>query len=477
MELRQYQKDSIFALQKGFKNNKRQVLCLPTGSGKTVIFSQMVYMSACKQTQTLVLTHRTELFEQTFKAIEKHGVKINRIEASTKTIDPNGTVFVGMVETISRRLKKGLAINPKLIIIDEAHFGNFNKIIEAYPDAFVIGATATPVGEHFYKYYTNIVEEITLTELIKQGFLCDYIGYQMQDFDDSKIKKVHGEFDEKQLFDFFDKTELYRGVVENWKLKVNGKKTIVFNCNIEHSEKTAQAFVDAGIESYSITSNTSKEDRKIILDRFSRGEFLVLNNCGVLTTGYDEPTIEVVIVNRATMSLPLWLQMCGRGSRIFNDKNIFYVLDFGKNHNRHGMWSMDRDWELKPKKSKKKKAPPVKDCPECGAVLPANVRQCEYCGYVFEREKDTKDTEKDGVLVEVKKAEYTGKKLSELTVSELIQLENDKKYSVKYIWRVLRARDSRGQLEVYARLKGYSKFWVNKQMDMGTNDFKDYTVR
>lgn len=239
---------------------------------------------------------------------------------------------------------------------------------------------------------------------------------------------------------------------------------------------TAQAFVDAGIESYSVTSNTSKEDRKIILDRFSRGEFLVLNNCGVLTTGYDEPSIEVVIVNRATMSLPLWLQMCGRGSRIFNDKNIFYVLDFGKNHNRHGMWSMDRDWELKPKKkkSKKQKAPPVKDCPECGAVLHANVRQCEYCGYVFEREKDP---EKDGVLVEVKKAEYTGKKLSELTVRELIQLENDKKYSVKYIWRVLRARDSRGQLEVYARLKGYSKFWVNKQMDMGHNDFKDYTVR
>ncbi|MFK5283892.1 helicase-related protein, partial [Lacticaseibacillus paracasei] len=79
----------------------------------------------------------------------------------------------------------------------------------------------------------------------------------------------------------------------------------------------------------------SSEDRKKILSRFKNGEFLVLNNCGILTTGYDEPTIEVIIVNRATMSLPLWLQMCGRGSRIFPNKKNFMVLDFGKNHDRH----------------------------------------------------------------------------------------------------------------------------------------------
>ena len=258
MELRKYQQKAIDEIQQSFKKNKRTVLCLPTGSGKTIIFSKMVYLAACKGTTTLVLTHRTELFEQTFKAIERHGIKIQRIEPKNKSIDSSALVSVAMVETIERRLKKGFEIMPVLIIIDEAHFGNFSKIIEKFSDSYIIGATATPVGKHFFKYYTKIVEPITLSELIEQKYLCDYIGYQMQD-DFSNVKKSKGEFDEADLFFHFDKPELYHGVVEKWKEKAGNKKTIVFNCNIEHSNKTAQSFNDAGIESYSITSYTPSE--------------------------------------------------------------------------------------------------------------------------------------------------------------------------------------------------------------------------
>lgn len=474
MELRDYQIDAINQIQNSFKKNKRTVLCLPTGAGKTVIFSKMVYMAALNGTSTLVLTHRTELFEQTFKAIERHGIRIQRIEAKTKHLDSTSLVSVAMVETIERRLKKGFEIEPKLIIIDEAHFGNFTKLIAYFENSYVIGATATPVGKHFFKYYTNIVEPVLLSTLIDRGFLCDYKGYQMQDNFDN-VKKSKGEFDEAALFAHFDKPELYHGVIDKYIEHCKGKKTLIFNCNIEHSENTTKAFNDAGIESYSITSNTDAAERKRLLQRFKNGEFLVLNNCGVLTTGYDEPTIQVIIVNRATMSLPLWLQMCGRGSRKSENKDVFIVLDFGKNHERHGMWSEDRDWKLKPDKEKSLKAPPTKDCPECAAMLAASARVCKFCGYEFFSE-DTETELKEGVLVEVKKNILEGKKISECSIKELIQLETMKLYSPKYVWRVLRDR-GRASLSEYATLKNYNHYWVDRQMKENSSIYTDYTIR
>lgn len=470
--LREYQKDAIFEIQQSFKKHKRTVLTAPTGSGKTIIFAHMVELAAITGTQTLVLTHRTELFEQTFNSIDRLGIKVQRIEALAKILDSTSLVSVAMVETIERRIKKGFNIEPKLIIIDEAHFGNFTKLIEHFSNSYVIGVTATPVGKHFYKYYTNIVETISLSELIAQKFLCDYKGFQMQD-DFSDVKKSKGEFDEADLFAHFDKAELYLGVVEKWKEKCNGMKTVIFCCNIEHANNTTEAFKNDGISAFCITSHTSKEVRKNVLKSYSNKEFDVLVNCGILTTGWDEPSLECIVVNRATLSLPLWLQMCGRGSRRTETKELFYVLDFGKNHDRHGMWSEDRVWKLEKPKEKGLKAPPTKDCPECGALLPASVRICKWCGYeYFSEDKDTQL--KEGVLVEVVKRSYEGKKLSELTIFELIEIQNKKLYKATFIWRIIR---SRGLLKEYARLMGYSSGWVWHQEKENDNNFKDYVVK
>lgn len=469
--LREYQKTAINMLKSGFSKHKRQVLCAPTGSGKTVIFAQMVYLSASNGTSTLVLTHRIELFEQTFKAIDRLGVPIQRVEAKTKNLDSGAMVTVAMVETIERRIKKGFAIEPKLIIIDEAHFGNFTKIIKYFENSFIIGVTATPIGKHFHSIYTQIVETITLSDLIKQKYLCDYKGYQMQD-DFSEVKKSKGEFEEASLFEHYDKPELYAGVVEKYVEKANSKKTLVFCCNIEHSYNTTQAFTEKGIKAKCITSRTEKSERKQILADYDNGEFPVLVNCGILTTGFDCPTIEVIIVNRATLSLPLWLQMCGRGSRRTPTKEMFTVLDFGKNHDRHGMWSEDRIWSLKKPKAKKEKAPPVKDCPACGAMVAASARTCKWCGYEFIA--PDKDSEmKDGVLVEVTRKSYIGKKISQCTLEELIQIQKAKIYTPAFIWRIVRSRD---ELARYARLMGYSYGWVYHQKKEHDNIYKDYTV-
>lgn len=359
----------------------------------------------------------------------------------------------------------------------EAHKGNFNKIIEAFPEARIIGATATPVGKHFYQYYTNIVANIDIPDLVDSGYLAPCKAFQMQD-DLSDLSTKAGEYTDQSLFNHYNKTTLYDGVIQEYQNRTPGKKAIVFNVNIAHAERMTESFRQAGIASECVTSKTPKEERAKILRAFSIGAFPVLNNCGILTTGYDEPSIEVVIMNRATKSLPLWLQCCGRGSRPYPGKEFFTVLDFGMNHDQHGLWSEARNWRIRPPKEKKQEAAPVKKCPKCEAINPASARICQFCGEQFKIEK--KDP-KAGIMVEVTPRvpnELIGKKILDLDIPELIQLEQSKKYSPKFIWRIIRSMGE-DALKDYADLKGYKSGWIYRQtMMMSENEqIKNYTLK
>ena len=472
--LRDYQNESIEELRNNFKAHKRQVLCLPTGAGKTVVFSEMVRMAAEKGTITLVLTDRIELFKQTFKSLSRHGIPIQELNAQKKGFDETAVVTLAMVETFKRRAVEDY--KPQLIIIDEAHKGNFTKVLDKYPNARVVGATATPVGKHFHKYYSNIVQNVDIPDLLAFEFLVECKAYQMQDdFSDLEVKR--GEYTESSQFMHFNKRKLYSGVIENWKKYAEGRKTIVFNVNIEHSEQMTAQFNEAGILSECITSKTPKEERKRILKAFSDGLIPVLNNCGILTTGYDEPSIECVIMNRKTKSLPLFLQCCGRGSRLYPGKKEFIVLDFGENHNEHGMWEEPRTWELKPPKKKKKQAAPVKHCPDCDAMLHAPIMKCKFCGHIFEKEEAPMI---EGKMVEVKPhtPDYLkDRKISSLDMDELINLQDAKKYKPTFIWRVIRSRGKQYIID-YAARKGYSSGWVQRQIkEMNNSQFKDYILK
>jgi superfamily II DNA or RNA helicase len=482
INLRPYQHESIKELREGFKSARRQVLCLPTGAGKTVVFSEMARLAASKETQTLVLTDRLELFDQTFKSLSRVGIICQRIEAKgNKRFDTRAIVSVGMVETVKRRFAKGImeGFEPKLIVIDEAHKGNFNAILEAWPNAMVIGATATPVGKHFYKYYSSIVQNIDIPELIEQGFLMPCKPYQMQD-DLSDLKTVAGEYTDDSLYNHFNSQRLFDGVISEWQKLAKGKKTLVFNVNIQHANNMTKAFNDAGIFSECVTSETSKEDRARILRAFSMGLIPVLNNCGILTTGYDEPSIECIIMNRATKSLPLWLQCCGRGSRLCDEigKEQFIVLDFGLNHNEHGMWSEARKWQIAPPKKKKKMdAAPVKECPKCNALVFASARTCRYCEHVFPFEAKELS---QGSMVEIGAhvpVQLEGRRISSLDVDELIILEHSKAYKASFIWRVIRSK-GKETIREYAAKKKHSSGWAWRQeKDIDNSSFKDYILK
>ncbi len=480
IKLRQYQTEAIDQLRGGFRQgHQRQVLCLATGSGKTVIFSEMVCRAAAKGTRTLVLTDRVELFGQTMKALGRVGLTPQLIHAKgNDTIDPLALVSVGMVETVKRRVAKGAELAPQMIVIDEAHKGNFTRILEMFPNAMIIGATATPVGKHFHKYYTNIVQNTDIPELVELGYLSRCRAFQMQD-DLSDLETKAGEYTDDSLFGHFNSQKLFDGVIDQYRSKANDKKTIVFNVNIKHAENMTKAFNDAGIRAECVTSNTPKDERSRILNAFSNGHFPVLNNCGILTTGYDEPTIECVIMNRATKSLPLWLQCCGRGSRTIQDvKDEFIVLDFGMNHDQHGMWAEARKWKIEPPRKKKKAdTAPVKECPKCQSLVFASARTCRYCNHSFPFEAKELS---EGKMVEMSlriPTNLEGRKISSLNLLELIELERSKAYKPTFIWRVIRSRGEQS-IKDYALVKKYSSGWVYRQkQEMHNSQFKDYVLR
>lgn len=507
LKLRPYQEDSRIELSRNFKQHQRQILCIPTGGGKTVIFSDIAMRSVSNGTETMIITDRIELFSQTFKSVARTGLEVAVIHAKSKA---NGSkdafssdakvVHVAMIETLKRRFQKGLIdVNPRLIIIDEAHKRTFEAVFEMFPNAFVIGATATPVGIHLHKFYSHIVKPVDVPDLIDNGYLLQCVAYQMkEDLSDLKIKA--GEYTKESLDQHYNKRTLFSGVVDQYIEKLKGKKTLIFNVNVEHAENMTTAFLETGIHAECVTSNTSPEARKSILERFARGEFMVLNNCGILTTGYDEPTVEAIIMNRATKSIALWLQCCGRGSRPIDgsigglptkeerlaaiaasSKPYFTVLDFGMNHDQHGLWSKARDWQIEEPRKKKLTTldvAPTKLCVNCGSMIYATAVNCIFCGHKF---PDANTELKDGVMVRVDESELEpsrviqGLKISELTTKELAMLQRLKRYSHHYIWRVVRSKGVES-LRAYRDEMKYSNGWYAKQRkDINSPDKNVYT--
>lgn len=465
-ELYPYQNEAVQLLSQGFADGHlRIIFVLPTGGGKTVVFSDIALKTTTRNKTVLILTDRVELHKQASESIGRLNIPVCKINADNKKIHKEAKLFVGMVETVARRIEQLKDIAIDLIIIDEAHKGNFFKVLDAFPNVRTIGATATPINKRLHKYYTKLVDVIDISELVAKGFLTPCKPFQMQD-DFSDVKQDKNDFNEDSLFKHFNKSKLYEGVVDQYLLKCKGKKAIVFNVNIEHSDTMAKAFIAAGIQSYSITSKTSERDRTWILEAFKRGDFLVLNNCGILTTGYDEPSIECVIINRATLSLALWLQMQGRGSRLFPGKLWFIVLDFGMNHDRHGLWDEPRTWDLEPPKKKKKGlgAAPLKMCTKCEAMIPAIAAKCAFCGNEY---KIGELVLKSGVMTEVKPVipeELVERHIADLNVIELVELQKTKMHTAQMIWRVVRSKGEEAIRE-YAKLQGYHHNWITRQMD------------
>jgi superfamily II DNA or RNA helicase len=191
-----------------------------------------------------------------------------------------------------------------------------------------------------------------------------------------------GEFDQAQMGAMYKEPKYIDTTINAYKQHSLGRKTIIFNCNVEHSMAVNQAFIEQGFNSRHLDATST--DREEILEWFATTPDAILNNIGIATTGFDQPDIETVIVNKATASMPLWLQMCGRGARPHPIKLAFTIIDLGANCMTHGSWADSRNWEdifHNPKKPGAGVAP-VKECPTCEALLHTSKMTC-FCGYEF----------------------------------------------------------------------------------------------
>lgn len=431
MQLRPYQERGVRETAQKLALGKRKIICqLATGGGKTVMFSAISHRYVEKSGKSvLILVHRKELLMQTRRTLyNAFGITAQPIIAGQKNIPP-AKVYVGMVESVNRRIE--LLKNIGMVIIDEAHIAVHNKMHEHFPTQFIVGFTATPLSASkknpLKNYYEDIVCCVDIPELIKSGSLCQNITRAPADVVNRKELAIkNGEFNEGLMGMAFSKPRYIENTVKAYEKYGKDTKTIVFNVTIDHSKQVHAAFIAAGYNSRHLDSEMDPKERDAILQWFKVTPDAILNNVGILTAGFDEPSIETVMINRATMSMPLWLQMTGRGSRPTEAKGMFTIIDLGGNAVSHGDWSFARDWEgifHNPPKPGDGVAP-VKSCPKCNGILPASTRVCPLpdedgvlCGYEFPtKEQEKEDELSDFVIV-----------TQDIDVQQVIERHKDKK--------------------------------------------------
>ena len=396
---REYQSKQIKEVMELLPVKQKLLLQLPTGGGKTVMFSLIARDYIAKYDKAvIILVHRKELMDQAAKTVrEKTGYTPVLINQDAKYYKI-GSIYIAMVDSLKRRMH--LIENIGLVIIDECHIANFNKIHNVFKSEFFIGVSATPVSsskkDPLKNYYNEIIQGVQIPELIKTNFLSQNITRVPKNFIDAskfKVSPLTGDYDEKDLSEEYQKVKNIKNTVEAYKRFHLGKKTIVFNINIKHSMSVNDEFISNGFNSKHLDSNAM--DRDEILKWFKETPDAILNNVMIATVGYDEPTIRAVMLNFDTLSLPKFLQTCGRGGRIIDrdlaskldcePKYKFDITDMGSNAIRFGDWSDERDWKEifdNPDDPPKPGSPPKKVCPSCSTLVHLATRICD-CGYVF----------------------------------------------------------------------------------------------
>lgn len=329
--------------------------------------------------QGLFLVHRLELVEQAAERFRRHGIQAGIIQGDTPTT-PEAPVQVASVQSLSRRTKPPAT----LVITDEAHHavaGSFADVIEAYPDAFHVGITATPYrldGRGLGTLFEEIIVAAYPHELVELGYLVKPRIYTAPPPDLAGIRKVAGDYAQGQLSERM--TSLVGDVVRTWEKLGQSRKTVAFAVDIAHSKALTERFLEAGVPAEHFDGSDDRPTRRAVLDRFRSGEIKVLSNCSLISEGFDLPEIGVVQMARPTASRALYKQQIGRAMRPAEGKSDCVLLDNAGNFSRFGDPLDVEEYSL----TDEVKIPhetPVKPCKNCFAIIPASARICPYCGF------------------------------------------------------------------------------------------------
>lgn len=409
MKLRYYQRNAIDALHSWFdtKPEEPALIALPTAAGKTIIFSHFIKEVFHKNPKArfLIMAHRKELVAQAESKLKSvwPDAPVGVLAAGMKRFQHNAQILVASRDTLAspKRLEKVGKFD--YMIIDEAHnvppssLTRYKKIIDTLSERQsmkVMGCTATPYRmgqgyiygnrkDHFFK---GLAYSVSIPELIQAGYLCRLSAFAVNDnaiIDAGKVslKFKGGDFREKELEDIAMVDETIIEVISDWidNAYTKGRTASVFFCvSVLHAQKMTQYLKQHGINAAVVTGETPNQDRDKILADFESGKLHALCNVGVLTEGWDAPRTDCIALLRPTQSVGLYVQMCGRGMRLHDNKENCLLLDYGENVARHGCLD-----EVEPGESLPGRYKP-KICASCNAINSPSAKECIECGQVFE---------------------------------------------------------------------------------------------
>jgi DNA repair protein RadD len=403
--LRDYQTAAIVSLREQFAaGHKRVILVAPTGSGKSDIIGHLTALAVAKGSKVMAIAHRRELIGQLADRLRLHGIENQGIIMAGE--EPNDApVQVCSIQTLVRRKFP----EAQLCLVDEVHHAikgsAYERVMDAYPGCAFVGATATPArmdGRGLGDIWNAMVVAATPKQLCDAGYLAPFKGKAFRKPEGlDQVKTVAGDYDIGGLAEIYEKPKILGDIVQMWQTHAAGRRTIAFLPSIKASLDLVERMRAIGVAAEHLDYKASKPDRKAIMDRVRSGETLFLSNVALVSEGVDLPELEVVLIARATKSLALYLQMCGRASRPSPGKACAYLLDHGDCVARFGHPYAPRAWTLDTTKPKKPSVGELKTCPSCFAILEGQPAICPECGAVLRKPGKPIETDNNVIAVDI----------------------------------------------------------------------------
>ena len=398
--LHQFQRTAVEQIEGELVAGTAKVLLVaPTGAGKTEIASDLIKRGVAKHKRILFLAHRREIIQQTSRKLHRNGVSHGVIMAGADAgLRPQAAVQVASIDTLrARALNRDVMALPlaDIIFIDEAHHARaltYERVIDAYPKAAVIGLTATPCrgdGRGLGNIFTKLIECPQVEELIGLGVLVRSRVYAPVDPDLTGVRTQNGDYVINQLASRMNTDKLVGDIVTHWLQYGERRRTVIFAVDVAHSVHIRNEMVRAGVRAEHLDANTPISEREAILARLASGETELVTNCMVLTEGWDMPEAGCCILARPTKQMGLYRQMIGRVLRAAKGKQVAIILDHSGACYRHGLPEDHVEWTLfvdrravNPTHEKRKVRTEFKlrECPACNALMA--LPPCGHCGWL-----------------------------------------------------------------------------------------------